>query len=121
MRLFIAIQFEENILAALTGFQKELRKIGAVGNYTRDENLHLMLAFIGEYGNPDDVLDAMAGGRKKFVRYEEGARLYSMGLHSFEALVKEAGTACDVLFRIIIVPIDILGANKLLWKSEKEV
>ena len=24
---------------------------------------------------------AMAGGRKKFVRYEEGARLYSMGLH----------------------------------------
>ena len=27
---------------------------------------------------------------KKFVRYKEGAELYSMGLHTFEALAKEA-------------------------------
>lgn len=25
-------------------------------------------------------------GRKKFVRYEEGAQLYSMGLHTFQEL-----------------------------------
>lgn len=30
-------------------------------------------------------------GRKKFVRYEEGAMLYSMGLHSFQNLAKDAG------------------------------
>ena len=25
-------------------------------------------------------------GRKKFVRYEEGAKLYSMGVHTFQEL-----------------------------------
>ena len=30
-------------------------------------------------------------GKKKFVRYQEGAELYSMGLHTFEELAKEAG------------------------------
>ena len=29
-------------------------------------------------------------GRKKFVRYEEGAKLYSMGLHTFQELAKDA-------------------------------
>ena len=29
-------------------------------------------------------------GRKKFVRYEEGAKLYSMGLHTFQQLAKDA-------------------------------
>ena len=28
-------------------------------------------------------------GKKKFVRYQEGAELYSMGLHTFEELAKE--------------------------------
>ena len=30
-------------------------------------------------------------GRKKFVRYDEGAKLYSMGLHTFQNLAKDAG------------------------------
>ena len=30
-------------------------------------------------------------GRKKFVRYDEGAKIYSMGLHSFQNLAKDAG------------------------------
>lgn len=30
-------------------------------------------------------------GKKKFVRYQEGAELYSMGLHTFEELAREAG------------------------------
>ena len=59
MRLFIAIQFEENILDALTDFQADLKSHGVTGNYTKRENLHITLAFIGEYGNPDEVLDAM--------------------------------------------------------------
>lgn len=29
-------------------------------------------------------------GKKKFVRYAEGAALYSMGLHTFQDLAKEA-------------------------------
>ena len=30
-------------------------------------------------------------GKKRFVRYQEGAELYSMGLHTFEQIAKEAG------------------------------
>ncbi len=59
MRLFISIQLEDNILDALSDFQDDLRNHGVTGNYTRRENLHITLAFIGEYGNPDKVLDAM--------------------------------------------------------------
>ncbi len=59
MRLFIAIQFDETILNALTGFQADLKQLGVTGNYTKQENLHLTLAFIGDYGNPEEVLDAM--------------------------------------------------------------
>ena len=59
MRLFIAIQFEEHIIDALTDFQDGLRAQGVTGNYIRHENLHLTLAFIVDYGDPVEVLDAM--------------------------------------------------------------
>ena len=59
MRLFIAIQFEEKVLDALSDFQDDLKAQGVTGNYTKRENLHITLAFIGDYGNPDDVLEAM--------------------------------------------------------------
>ena len=32
-----------------------------------------------------DLEKLVKGGRKKFVRYEEGAMLYSMGIHTFQA------------------------------------
>ena len=59
MRLFIAIQFDDEILDELREFQEDLKAKGVKGRYTVMENLHLTLAFIGDYGNPDDVLDAM--------------------------------------------------------------
>ncbi len=59
MRLFIAIQFNDEIIDSLVGFQNDLKSKGVTGNYTKRENLHITLAFIGEYGNPDEVLDAM--------------------------------------------------------------
>lgn len=46
-------------------------------------------------------------GRKKFVRYEEGAMLYSMGLHSFQNLAKDAGAVYHVK-RIVLVNLDII-------------
>lgn len=30
-------------------------------------------------------------GKKKFVRYEEGAKMYSMGLHTFQGQVFRKG------------------------------
>lgn len=45
--------------------------------------------------------------RKKYVRYEEGAQLYSKGLHTFQQLAKEAGAIYRIK-RIVLVNLDIL-------------
>ena len=59
MRLFIAIQLSEEMKDLIGNVQDAYRRSGVRGNYTPRENLHLTLAFIGEYGDPDEVLDAM--------------------------------------------------------------
>ena len=59
MRLFIAIQFNDEILEALNELQEDLRDQGMEGNYSPSENLHLTLAFIGECGDPEEVMDAL--------------------------------------------------------------
>ena len=59
MRLFIAIQLSDSIRNSLSAVQTYLRDHGVRGNYTKIENLHLTLAFIGEYSDPDFVLDVM--------------------------------------------------------------
>ena len=60
MRLFIAIQFSAEMMDALLDVQSELKSFDVRGRYSPPENLHLTLAFIGEYGNPDAVMDALA-------------------------------------------------------------
>ena len=60
MRLFIAICLNEELRHAVHGAQEELRRQGVRGNFTRPENLHLTLAFIGEYPDPEPVLEAIA-------------------------------------------------------------
>ena len=59
MRLFIAINFDPAFVDALVAVQDAIWDAGVDGNYTKEENLHLTLAFIGEYGDPDAVLRAM--------------------------------------------------------------
>ena len=59
MRLFIAIEFEKEIINTLAGLQEELKDCGVRGRFTPPENLHMTLAFIGEYGNPEEILDIM--------------------------------------------------------------
>lgn len=49
-------------------------------------------------------------GRKKFVRYEEGAMLYSMGLHSFQNLAKDAGAVYHV--KRLLIWISLMN----IWK-----
>lgn len=61
MRLFIAIELEPEFRAALMELQTQMRRAGMTGRFTKEENLHLTLAFIGDYGDPDRVLDVMAG------------------------------------------------------------
>ena len=59
MRLFIAIPMNAKVKESLLTTQEAFRHEGIQGNYTPRENLHLTLAFIGEYGNPDAVIDVL--------------------------------------------------------------
>ena len=61
MRLFAAIRFSPEILSGLLCAQETLRRQGASGNFTRFENLHLTLAFIGE---TEDFAGARAAVRE---------------------------------------------------------
>ena len=60
MRLFIAIKLNSEIRNALTDVQKHLIRRGIRGNYTNTDNLHITLAFIGEYDEPDFVTEVIS-------------------------------------------------------------
>jgi len=60
MRLFLAIKFNESIKEVLLTIQERWRNLGVRGRFIRSENLHLTLAFIGEYNNPEDIMDALS-------------------------------------------------------------
>ncbi len=61
MRLFLAIRLSDAVRGALIRVQNDMYDRGVRGRFTPEENLHLTLAFIGEYPEPDDVLDALSG------------------------------------------------------------
>ena len=60
MRLFIAIQLSEEMRKALVDCLHDLKKQGVEGNYVPAQNLHLTLAFIGEYRDPEQVKQILA-------------------------------------------------------------
>ena len=55
MRLFIAIALSDEMKKALTGLMHEMKKQGIEGSYVPARNLHMTLAFIGEYDDPGKV------------------------------------------------------------------
>ena len=61
MRLFIAINLSPEMKDALTDTQRAMHDRGVRGSFTPAENLHLTLAFIGEYPDADAVMDALSG------------------------------------------------------------
>ena len=60
MRLFIAIQLSEEMRKALVDCLHDMKKQGVEGNYVPAQNLHLTLAFIGEYRDPEQVKRILA-------------------------------------------------------------
>ncbi len=64
-RLFYAILLPEDILDALCAAQDALRERAVQGNFSRRENLHLTLAFLGETEN-------LAGARRGAERLPGG-------------------------------------------------
>lgn len=59
MRLFIAIQLSPEMKKALVSCMHDLKKQGVEGNYVPAQNLHMTLAFIGEYDDPGKVKEVM--------------------------------------------------------------
>ena len=59
MRLFIAIQLNQKMKQLVSDVQDTFRWQQVKGDYTPEENLHITLAFIGEYGDPDEILELM--------------------------------------------------------------
>ena len=59
MRLFIAIELEDRVKDELCMIQKRIKLQGMKGNFTTRENMHLTLAFIREYSDPERVSDAL--------------------------------------------------------------
>ena len=91
MRIFIALQFEETFRQALLDVQRALKNCGIKGNYTKPENLHLTLVFIGEYGNPQNILDALH--YIKFAPFE----LSLNGIRRFETILWAGLSASEQL------------------------
>ena len=59
MRLFVAVNFNDEVKDALCETISELRAASRRGRYTHRDNLHLTLVFIGESERVDDILDVM--------------------------------------------------------------
>ncbi|MBO4395511.1 MAG: RNA 2',3'-cyclic phosphodiesterase [Eubacterium sp.] len=59
MRLFVALRFDDETIDRLLELQEAMKNAGIEGRYVPRENLHMTLLFIGEYKNPDDILDLM--------------------------------------------------------------
>ena len=94
MRLFIAIHFSPEVRRLLLRTIESLRGQAAGGNFTREENLHLTLAFLGETSDAAGAraaIDAAAasafaitvGGSGRFgdlwwVGVEENPALFSL-------------------------------------------
>ena len=50
----------------------------------------------------EDMEELVGSKKKKYVRYAEGAELYSMGLHSFQEIAKEAGAVRKVKRMVLV-------------------
>ena len=56
---------------------------------------------------------------KRFVRYPEGAEMYSMSLSKFQQLAKDA-KACYKMNRLVLVNLDILEEYLEIFHIEDE-
>lgn len=91
MRLFIALNLNDEIKTTLTEIQASMRRQGVRGNFTKAENLHLTLTFIGDYPAPEFVIDSLhAVPPPSFSISLEGfgsfGNLYWVGIQKCEVL-----------------------------------
>ncbi|MBE6830541.1 MAG: RNA 2',3'-cyclic phosphodiesterase [Ruminococcaceae bacterium] len=106
MRLFIAVNFSEPVKDSLTEWIQKLKDCGVRGNFSRRENLHLTLAFIGETADADKVRQVMdrisaepfeltVGGLGRFRR--NGGDICWVGVEKNEVLLSVHNQLCAAL------------------------
>lgn len=65
----------------------------------------------------EDLEELVLNRKKKFVRYQEGAKLYSLGIHAFMDLAKNAGAIYRVK-RTVLVNTDIIDEYLETFREE---
>ena len=65
----------------------------------------------------EQLEEMVVSGRKKFVRYDEGAKLYSMGLHTFQNLAKDAGAVYRIK-GIVLVNMELVDEYLEAFKED---
>ena len=75
MRLFVAVNFGENVINCVKAAERALKGAGSSGVFTPGENVHLTLAFLGECGGErlGDIRSAMeaAAGHSFILKLSE--------------------------------------------------
>ena len=59
MRLFVAQPLDEAGIRELVRYRQKLERLGVRGNFTRPENLHITLAFLGEQPDWETAAEAL--------------------------------------------------------------
>ena len=59
MRLFIAINFDNNTKEKLLEIQRKLKSATLSGNFSSPQNLHLTILYLGETNNPTPIIEAI--------------------------------------------------------------
>jgi 2'-5' RNA ligase len=90
MRVFFAIEFEEDIKEHLFFLQQEIMKYCSGGNFSHKENFHLTLRFIGEQ-NPGQV--------EKLIKT---LHIAASGTHCFQLKIDRLGSFSK-------------GSKKIIW------
>ena len=65
----------------------------------------------------EDLAKLVKNG-KKFVRYQEGAELYSMGIHTFEKIAREA-VALYKIGRIVLINTTLVDEYLEIFREEE--
>ena len=102
MRLFVALLFSDDFKNTLSGMARAMRRAGVTGSFTRTENLHLTLAFIGETDRAEEAKAALSSVSLPPVKLTLAGTgrfgdLLWAGLEKTEALMLTASTVASVL------------------------
>ena len=95
MRLFIAVDLAPNMKKSLVGIMHEMKKQAVQGSYVPMQNLHMTLAFIGEWKDPEQVMGVLRGiplekSRLSFSDYGNFGDVFWIGIKGNQKIKKYA-------------------------------